>query len=174
MHEANPGGPALQPSQRIVSGRRLRIAAVVALSLLLSACGSSPTTSSGSSHLRGALAFARCMRAHGVASFPDPDPQGEFPSFRAGVSKSASEAATGECKHLLSSGGGTASPQQRRQKFAFALKVAECLRTHGFPDFPDPTASGQSVPPDVDTSSPQFQAPETACEKQARKALGLP
>jgi len=25
------------------------------------------------------LAFARCMRSHGVPSFPDPDSQGHFP-----------------------------------------------------------------------------------------------
>jgi hypothetical protein len=54
------------------------------------------------------------------------------------------------------------------------LKVAQWLRRHGFPNFPDPTASGQGLPPGIDTNSPQFQAAEANCEKQARKAVGLP
>ena len=114
------------------------------------------------------------MRSHGLRSFPDPDPQGDFRSFHTGVSKQTSAAANDACKHLLSSGGSPGTPQQRRQKLAFALKVARCLRTHGFPTFPDPTRSGQVVPPGINTGSPQFQAAETTCEKQARQALGLP
>jgi len=74
--------------------------------------------------------------------------------------------------HLLSSGAGT--PQQRQQKLAFALKLAQCLRRHGFPGFPDPTASGQGVPPGIDPNSPQFQAAQTTCKRQAQRALGLP
>ncbi len=113
------------------------------------------------------------MRAHGVPSFPDPDAQGSFPSFHAGVSKQISVVANDSCKHLLKSGG-AATPQQRQQKFAFALKVAQCLRLHGYPTFPDPTASGQRIPPGIDLRSLQFQTAETSCEKQSRKALGLP
>jgi hypothetical protein len=115
------------------------------------------------------------MRAHGVPNFPDPDAQGEFPNFSTGVSKQTSVAANETCKNLLPRGsGGTGTPQERQQKFTFALKVAQCLRTHGFPTFPDPGASGQAVPPGVKTNSPQFVASESACEKQSRKALGLP
>jgi hypothetical protein len=114
------------------------------------------------------------MRANGVPNFPDPDSHGEFPNFSTGVSKQTSVAANTLCKHLLPRGGGTGTPQERQQKFAFALKVAQCLRTHGFPTFPDPGASGQSVPAGVKTDSPQFQASESACETQSRKALGLP
>lgn len=135
---------------------------------------SSSTTSAQSTRSSASLAFARCMRSHGVSSFPDPNPQGEFPPFHTGVSKRASAAADETCKHLLSRGGGTGTPQQRRQKFTFALNVARCLRAHGYPSFPDPTASGQGLPPGVDTNAPQFQAAETACEQRARKALGLP
>ena len=172
------------------------MSALAGLSMLVSACGgssaprvaavgrtttsapSTTTSSSGSSggptHEHEALAFARCMRSHGVPGFPDPDSQGDFPPFHAGVSKQTSSAANDACKHLLSSGG-TATPPQREQKLAFGVKVARCLRAHGYPDFPDPTRLGsQSLPPGIDLSSPQFQAVETACERQAQKALGLP
>jgi hypothetical protein len=169
------------------------LAGLVGLTLLVTACGGSPashvaqlasittttqsspssTTSAQSAHQNAALAFSRCMRSHAVPNFPDPNPQGDFPPFHTGVSKQTSTAANDYCKHLLSSGGSTGTPQQRQQKFAFALKVAQCLRAHGFPTFPDPTASGQSLPPGIDTNSPRFQTAEANCEKQARKALGL-
>ena len=134
------------------------------------------TSSASSTQLHRALAFARCMRAHGVQNFPDPDSHGNFPPLTQqalGVSKQASLGAQQACKHLLSSGG-SATPQ-RRQKIAFGVKVAQCLRAHGYPNFPDPTGLGsQALPPGIDTNSPQFQTAETACEKQAQKALGVP
>jgi hypothetical protein len=177
------------------------VTAVVGLSLLAAACGSSPgdhvaqlgTTSTHSASSSGPasagesttsesptsqmLAFSRCMRSHGVQNFPDPDSQGNFPPLSQqalGVSKQTSLTAQQVCKHLLSSGG-IATPQQRRQKLAFGVKVAQCLRAHGYPTFPDPAGLGsQAPPPGIDTNSPQFQTIETACEKQAQKALGLP
>jgi hypothetical protein len=185
------------------SVQRVRVAAAVtataALAMLVSGCGGSSsagvaavgtattsattttaannaTTSGESTHLTQALAFSRCMRAHGVPNWPDPDSQGNFPPLNEqalGVSKQTSGVAQQACRHLLSSGG-SATPQQRQQKLAFAVKVAQCLRGHGYPNFPDPTASGQNIPSGIDTNSPQFQTTETGCEKQAQKALGFP
>ncbi len=143
---------------------------VVGLVALAAACGGSPVASTKPN---AELAFARCLRTHGVPNFPDPNAQGDFPAFDAGVSKQISLAADRACRHFIS-GGSTATPQQRQQKLEFGLKVSQCLRAHGFPDFPDPTASGLQAPPDIDTRSPQFQAAETTCEKQERKAFGLP
>lgn len=169
--------------------RALALAGVVALSLLVSACGGAPgnqvahattttrssssTNSAASSRLSGALAFSRCMRSHGVPNFPDPGPQGNLSPSQAGVAKQGSAAAYDACKHLLP--GGSATPQQRQHKVAFALKAAQCLRRHGFPTFPDPTGSGQDVhAAGINPNSPQFQAAESACEKQVRKAFGPP
>lgn len=149
------------------------------IALLATACGgasqSGPsTTSSQSGHATGALAFARCMRAHGVPTFPDPDSQGSFPPFHTGVSKEVSSTADRACKHLASSGG-VATPKQEEQKLVFGVHVARCLRAHGYPSFPDPTRLGsQSLPAGIDTNSPQFQSAETACEHEAQRALGLP
>jgi hypothetical protein len=136
------------------------------------------SASSGSStQLHGAVAFARCMRAHGVQNFPDPDSHGNFPPLSQqalAVSKQTSLTAQQACEHLLLSSGGNATPQQRQQRIAFGVKVAQCLRAHGYPNFPDPTGQGQELPPGLDPNSPQFQTTEAACEKQAQKALGLP
>ena len=159
------------------------ILAAAGLVLVAAGCGGSsspgvaavaPASSrtAGSAQDR-ALTYARCMRSHGVPSFPDPGPQGDFPPFRAGVPKTASNAADDACRHLLSSGG-TATPQQRVEKLAFGLRVARCMRSHGFPGLPDPTGLGENrLPPGIDPSSPQFQRQETICEQQSRRALGL-
>jgi hypothetical protein len=77
--------------------------------------------------------------------------------------------------HLLSGGDTSATPQQRQRKLAFGVKVAQCLRAHGFPSMPDPTGLGANpLPSGINTNSPQFQAAEATCEQRARKALGLP
>jgi hypothetical protein len=116
------------------------------------------------------------MRSHGVTNFPDPDSQGNFPPLEQqalGLSKHATIVAQDSCKHLLSKGGGRGTPQQRQQKLTFGLKVAQCLRTHGFPTVPDPSSSSQPLPRGIDPSSPRFEAAQTACEKREQKALGL-
>jgi hypothetical protein len=166
------------------------LAGLVGLPLLATACGSaashvaqlssttnttqrspSSTTSIGSAHQHAALAYSRCVRSHGVRSFPDPDPQGQLPSFPTSVPKQISAAADSACKHLLSSGVSVGTPQNRQEKLAFGLKVARCLRSHGFPNFPDPTVSSQGTSQSVggvNPNSPKFQGAETTCEKQAR------
>jgi hypothetical protein len=48
---------------------------------------------------------------------------------------------------------------------AAQLKYAQCLRTHGAPDFPDPGAKGGfTLPNSVDRYSSLFQAAERACD----------
>jgi hypothetical protein len=135
---------------------------------------STSNSAGGSAQLSAALAFARCMRSHGVPDFPDPDPdsQGNFPSLHLAESTQTTAAANDACKHLR----GTATPKQRQQKLAFSVKVAQCLRAHGYPNFPDPTRLGEppKLPPGIDLDSPQFRAAETNCERRAQKALGLP
>jgi hypothetical protein len=135
-----------------------------------------PAASSESTNAERMLAFSRCVRGHGVRNFPDPDSQGNLPALTQqdlGVSKQTSLAAQHACESVLTRGRSTGTPQQRQQKLAFGLKVAECLRTHGFPNFPDPTGSSQALPPGIDPSSPQFETAQTTCEKQEQKALGL-
>jgi hypothetical protein len=122
---------------------------LVGLSLFVSACGSSPgshvaqlgptttstqrspssTTSAGSTQPT-ALAFSRCMRSHGVPTFPDPDSQGRFPpqSSPSAQAKQASLSAQEACKDLLPSGGGGAGTGGDQTKLAFALKTARCMR----------------------------------------------
>ena len=174
---------ALPPDRRHRSLGAFAALGVVGLAVLATGCGSSTsgvaalgtattTSGSGGTPQDAAVSYAHCMRSHGVPSFPDPNPQGGFPTFHATVSKQVSRSADDTCRHLLPNGG-PGTPAQRRQKLAFALKVARCLRANGYPGFPDPGASGTQIPPGINTSSPRFQLVETRCEQQARQALGL-
>jgi hypothetical protein len=49
------------------------------------------------------------------------------------------------------------------------LKAAACIRSHGFPDFPDPTFANNTVtfhiPPNIDPNSPQAKRAQAICVK---------
>jgi hypothetical protein len=65
------------------SGRgRLSACGAVATALasagVIAGCGGGAHAGSPSKLMSGALAYANCMRSHGVPDFPDPNSQGEF------------------------------------------------------------------------------------------------
>jgi hypothetical protein len=127
------------------------IVAIAAFSLLASGCGggsSGSTAAATRTTQNGALAFARCMRSHGVQHWPDPGSNGQFDKSelrQLGVSKSEINAAQSACQHLFPfSSGPTRAQQQARDRAALAF--AACMRARGFANFPDPTAQGQLTP----------------------------
>ena len=167
--------------------RRPRVAAVItvmaAAALLAAACSSSPSstgsggspTAGGSANSSSAVAYSRCVRSHGVPNFPDPDSNGQIPKeavVRAlrEVSDSRAKAATAACANL-SPNNAQGSPAQQRQQLTYDLKFAQCMRSHGVPNFPDPTNSDGHVEFVISVSrdgfnrhSPQILAKARACE----------
>jgi hypothetical protein len=142
--------------------------------------GASPGTQpiSRASVLIHALAFAQCMRTHGEPNFPAPTKKGgsiqETITPGSGVDPNAPQftAARNACKHLLPndgvpgpSPGQTFTPREQ----ADYLKAAQCMRSHGVPDFPDPSFQGKSVAfnsqTPIDTNTPQYTSALTACQK---------
>jgi hypothetical protein len=136
--------------------------------------GVSPTSardasSPGSSASAGPLAFARCMRAHGVGDFPDPDSSGNFDLSRGGdlnPTNPTYQAAVQACRSL-GTAGKSSEPSLSPQQIAATVKFAECMRNHGITNYPDPDSSGH-VPGirhfGVDPNSSQFQAAFNACK----------
>ncbi len=153
----------------------LTLAGLVGLPLLGCACGGSP--GSGVAQLgstttqSGALAFARCMRSHGVANYPDPTSAGGLVKEslqQLGVSSSRFQSASSACNHLLPNGGSGPNPAQVQQARAQALQFARCLRSHGVPNFPDPGSDGRIPDPasvGINQGSPKFEAANQACGK---------
>lgn len=142
-------------------------AAAAGIVLLAAACGggSSPPVAAGSSHLQKALAYARCMRSHGAPNWPDPNNQGQFFKTAAdGAKFRAPASAYQACVQLLPDHG-QITPAVQHQVTLLALKFAGCMRSHGIPDFPDPTGSGfEFLPPaGFNPHSPHVQAAQQAC-----------
>src|SRR5262245_43253358 len=102
-----------------------------------------PSTSPSGASRDAQLAYARCMRDHGISDFPDPQPGGGFalqggPGSDLDPNNTSFKAADDACKPLL-----PAPPTgQEAESRAAALRFARCMRAHGFPDFPDPNAEG--------------------------------
>jgi len=123
------------------------IIATTALALLAAACSGSPSPAgpgsspnaggSANSHL---LAFAQCMRSHGVPSFPDPSSSGFSKTTLNQVAGSSSQyqAATQTCQHLLPNGGSGPTPAEVRQEWSGMLNFSRCMHSHGVPNWPDP------------------------------------
>ena len=154
----------------------------------LAACGSSAPSTGGSTSAQGtnaadaskALAFARCMRSHGVTNFPDPGggelkiqvqqtPNGTSVNG-VEVNGAVFQSAMRACRSSLPNGGHPTAAQTAKAK-AQALAMSRCMRSHGVPNFPDPQfGSG----PDggigirlggsgINPNSPAFQAAQKAC-----------
>ena len=90
--------------------------------------------------------FAECIRAHGVADFPDPDAKGEF-QYGVSVSPAVWQKATSACKDLQPPGA-LSSKRTPKQQSA-SLRFAQCIRDNGVKDFPDPV-NGEPL---VDTTT---------------------
>jgi hypothetical protein len=139
--------------------RPLAALALIAMVVLISACGSSAPTATGTGSSSGgnntatnhekAVKFADCMRNNGVSAFPDPPASGELTID--GVANGSSldtnspafKQAISACKNLEPSGftGQKATPQQMDAR----LKFAQCMRENGVNDFPDPTPNGPLI-----------------------------
>jgi hypothetical protein len=127
--------------------------AAVAAALAIAACGSGggpiASAQTGSQPGSGTIAFARCMRAHGVPQFPDPGgpaPSGSSLSILGArlpattdVNAPAFRSALNTCmKGFLAAH--PRPPMSAAQKADF-LRFSRCMRAHGVPNFPDPRFS---------------------------------
>ena len=146
------------------------IIATAALALLAAACsGSTPSAGPGGSPNAGgsatstsAVAYSHCMRSHGVPNFPNPTSSGQVPKASAqqfGVSSSQLQATQRACQHLLPVTGGSFQQQAQQcvttgdcpralvqQMLSAGLRFARCMRSHGVPNWPDPTIDSQGRP----------------------------
>jgi hypothetical protein len=152
-------------------------AAALAAGLLTAGCGgTSPPSSNqaagGPQAGSQAIAYSRCMRSHGVPSFPDPTISRSGGGVGIGLSiprsvstSPAFETAQQACGKLAPGGpgGGGAAPvtaQQHREIVQFAA----CMRAHGVPDFPDPDATGTFHLVNINPNSPAFTTATQKCQ----------
>jgi hypothetical protein len=176
-----------------------QIIATAGLAPLAAACGGSRPSSvdtDGSANAEGStkspstLAFSACMRSHGVPNFPDPNPNGrplEVDAQEVGVSDGLYQSAEQACQPLLPTSGSLQQLTHQRllygnfpqtlvqQLMTLERTYAECMRSHGVPNWPDPSISAKGGRPVFDlsgagidtqsTDSPQFRSKERECRR---------
>jgi len=151
-----------------------RVATLGSTGTTTTAVAPSGSPASAGSPLVNLDKYAACMRAHGVADFPDPvvhqsgGDQAVKVVVPAPVGKSrAFVAAANACKSLAPPPPTpqTITPQQQQDY----LNAATCMRSHGITGFPDPVFADGGVkfpiPSGMDTNSPQFLQARQTCEK---------
>jgi hypothetical protein len=176
-------------------------AVIIAAAVLATACSGSPSSiDSGGSSNAGASAnaggaanspssvgYSSCIRSNGVPDFPDPGPGGALPKSsaqRLGVSDSQLQAAQQDCQNLLPTTGsfqqlsqqcfatGDCPPALVQQMLTAEQRFAQCMRSHGVPDWPDPTLDSEgrpgfdiSVSQDGFNPDTQFTTEQSECER---------
>jgi hypothetical protein len=184
-HEADTmnettGGPRDRGARRSWPWRVGVLAVTAGLVLLTAACGGRPSTSPSTSTGTGGalpafvadeLAFSRCVRAHGVPNYPDPLANGQLPpntNKQQLVSNPRLASASRACSHLIPQSVVTAQNQADKREY---VRFARCMRSHGLPNFPDPTTDSDGAPIfrlssvgiDTQSPSPQVRAAALSC-----------
>jgi hypothetical protein len=120
--------------------------AAITCTVAIVACSSStqPSSTTGSAGTGQGVAYADCMRSHGVTGFPDPSPGGgvalpssinpESPSYQNALQHCAK----------LQPGPIGGPPKASEHARILDVEFSRCMRRHGNPDFPDPSLS---IPP---------------------------
>jgi hypothetical protein len=182
------------------------IIATAALAVLTAACSGRPSSaSSGNSPHAGrsssspsAVAYSSCMRSHGVPNYPDPDSSGALPKGDAqhfGVNSSQLQATERACQSLLPNTGsfdqqfshcvssGDCPPALVQQAMTLMRSFAQCMRSDGVPNFPDPTIGAGGAPffnasgADLSnhyTHSAGFRSKVDECSSRVSGSTGVP
>jgi hypothetical protein len=177
----------MAPSLRATANARLVIGlppVIAAFALLAAGCGSgggspgvaSVASSTAATTTHGTeqgemVAFSRCMRAHGVPSFPDPQHfvggNVKLTVHAYGPTNPQVQSAMNACNQLLPDTTSSGPPLTAADRTDY-LEAAACMRRHGIPNFPDPTFQDNSVQLNtsvLDKNSPLDVRAVTICRK---------
>jgi hypothetical protein len=179
-------------------------AATLAAAVVLVACGGSSgpnnNSNSGNSGSSGPsaafraaeLKVSQCIRAHGVPNYPDPGSSGEIQSQSSGngsvtvngvkldATAQTLQNAQKACAKYAPQAPAVSASQLASIKQG-AVKMAECMRKNGVPNFADPSVTtgpgghgvgisiGAVGKGSIDIHSPAFKAARTRCNKYIPK-----
>jgi hypothetical protein len=139
----------------------------------LAGCGGGAHANSRTKVISSALAYANCMRSHGVPDFPDPDGQGDFVIHGGAGTDLAPSSPAFQAAELVCGQFGSAGRQvtaaQENQEFQKSLKAAACMRANGVPNYPEPKLIDGSIDHNfspnlnINPSSPAFEQAAKKC-----------
>ena len=146
------------------------LAAALAAGTLLAGCGAAASTpgrpaTSSSTPDDVTAAIVACYRAHGDPSFPDPvyDPADGRWHFAVSPG-TAPESTRQACQHLFPTN--NVSPPVPQPRVQALVKLAECLRKNGVPNWPDPDPDGSyPLPPALQTKTPAYVRAAQDCQR---------
>jgi hypothetical protein len=156
------------------------LAAAITIGLLASACGTSAPTRGSTQRTVAALAFAKCMRGHGVPDFPDPGASISVPYNSVGsieipasidTQSPAFQAGQNACHGYLSAAlSPRGKPTLSASLRASLIAHAQCMRTRGVPNIQDPRfpSGGGIATTDAGTNpqSPAYQHAQSVCARR--------
>jgi hypothetical protein len=148
--------------------------------VLVAGCGGGSAPVTAQQKVSSFVTYVACLNKHGVqvqaartgglvwVAGPD------IPGPRSPQAKLAER----DCRSLVPKGALHQRPTaaQTAQDMALMLRYARCMRAHGVPRFPDPTAQGIRISPSsgIDVSSPAFKAAEKGCQKYSLTIGAVP
>jgi len=146
----------MRPTDTVTARRRLdaspralaSVAALVVLGLLVAGCG-------GGSKSPGVANVSTSSTSSSHSSSSSTANGGGGTALSGGGPSSSSGPGAGRSGFAISTG----SPQK-------ALKLSECMRANGVPNFPDPNGQGVIQGSGIDPNSPQFQKAQQTCAKK--------
>jgi hypothetical protein len=158
------------------------IAVLAGIALLTAACGGRSSSGAGTAGTSSAsirqpyLAYSRCMQTHGAPFWPDPlaSITSRSPAYTITQTILAQEhgpswnAALSACAKKVPSQLPFTEAQLRATKTRL-MKLTLCMRSHGYPDWPDPIVNPGDVgylPPrgaNLQDPSPKLKAADQAC-----------
>jgi hypothetical protein len=170
----------------------LALVAAVVVAVIGAGCGGHVPSSASVSGAAAAAAkggpgeaafrFSACMRTHGVSNFPDPKVKTSAGSTSVviGINPSISgqpafKSAQKACRHILGKPGSAGAERNSPARVRALIAFARCLRSHGFPNFPDPNANGELSEQTIAKSGINFQTPAllTAGQRCASVTHGI-
>jgi hypothetical protein len=141
----------------MTSSASIPIAVALLAAVILAGCGASSAGSVAYKALRAARRASACIRANGVPNYPEPQLVSRTISFpfthAINPVTPAVQAAVQKCG---------AQNEQRVEETRSRITLARCVRTHGVPNFPYPTAQGRVSPAMVRAHGINPQSPTVA------------
>jgi hypothetical protein len=149
----------------------LMASGVALATMTLTGCGSGASGSGGAATQAGrtpddsTMAIVTCYRAHGDPSFPDPVYDPSDGRWHFAVSPGSAPASTQRaCQHLFPTA--NASPPVPQAQFQQLVRLAQCIRQHGVPSWPDPDPDGSyPLPPPLQQKTPATVTALNACKR---------
>ncbi|HEY3774515.1 MAG TPA: hypothetical protein VGL69_16050 [Solirubrobacteraceae bacterium] len=174
----------------LITPNRFAVALVVTAALTVAGCGAGGGSGAGEGTTTGGdsalFAMSRCMRTHGVPNFPDPTKSSGGEGLSVVMTRGSSTVTVGgigfsgpaftAAEKTCRFGAYGSRPKLTEGQKQGMLRSAECMRTHGVPNFPDPTfppGAGVSVAGEsqINRNSPTFQSAAKTCQ---HVGVGIP